>query len=121
MHEMTESELLAVIGEAESDAVAFNGEFMKENETLLNYYLGEPFGDEVEGRSQVVSTDVADVVEADMPSLARIFLGSGNVVTLTFPGEDPDVLDMIVGAGSKVAVGSVGSGGEFALIVAIRR
>ena len=81
MAEMTENDLLAQIAEAESDAVAFNGEFMGDNEKLLKQYLGRPYGDEVEGRSRVVSTDMSDVVESDMPSLARVFLGSGNVVT----------------------------------------
>ena len=88
MPEMSEFELIALLDEAETDSVAFNGEFMAENEVLLNYYLAEPFGDEVEGRSQVVSTDVADVVEADMPSLARIFLGSGDVVTFNANTDD---------------------------------
>lgn len=81
MADMSDLELLALIEEAVSDSIQFNGEFMKDNERLLKRYLGEPYGDEVEGRSQVVSTDIADVVEADMPSLARVFLGSGDVVT----------------------------------------
>lgn len=81
MADMADFELLALIEEAVSDSIQFNGVFMKDNERLLKRYLGEPYGDEVEGRSQVVSTDIADVVEADMPSLARVFLGSGDVVT----------------------------------------
>lgn len=39
----------------------------------LEYYLGEKFGNEEEGRSQVVSRDVADTVDHIMPSLMRIF------------------------------------------------
>ena len=44
------------------------------------YYKGEPFGNEEEGRSQVVSMDVRDTVQAIMPSIMRVFFGSSNVV-----------------------------------------
>lgn len=90
MAEMTEFELVALLAEAESDSIQFNGEFMAENENLLARYLSRPYGDEVEGRSSVVSTDVADVVESDMPSLARVFLGSGNVVTFQSNTDNED-------------------------------
>lgn len=78
---MSDFQLVALIGQAEQDAVVFNGEFMKENERLLKDYLGRPYGDEVKGQSQVISMDVQDVVEADMPSLARVFLGPGDILT----------------------------------------
>lgn len=41
-----------------------------------NYYHARPFGDEREGRSRVVSSDVRDAVRATLPSLLRVFLGS---------------------------------------------
>lgn len=78
---MSDAELCQHLKEAEGDAISFNSVFGHENEENLSYYLGEPFGNEVPEQSQVVSTDVADVVESDMPSLARVFLGSGNIVT----------------------------------------
>ena len=46
----------------------------------LDYYMGEPFGNEIEGRSKVVSTEVADVIEMMMPSLMKIFTASGEFV-----------------------------------------
>lgn len=79
MAEMSETQLVSLLNASESNAVAFNGEFMEENESLFKRYNGELYGDEVEGRSQVVSTDVFDVVEADMPSIVRTFLGSGDI------------------------------------------
>lgn len=45
-----------------------------------DYYQGEPFGDEVEGRSSFVSRDVRDTVQAMLPSLLRVFFGPRNVV-----------------------------------------
>lgn len=78
---MTDDELCQRLSEGEADAISFNNTFGLENEENLEYYLGEPFGNEVPGQSSVVSTDCADVVEADMPSLARVFLGTGDIVT----------------------------------------
>lgn len=40
------------------------------------YYRGAPMGDEQEGRSQVVSKDVMEAVEALMPSLMKVFASS---------------------------------------------
>lgn len=77
---MSESELLALISNAESSAITYNGEFSRLNERLLKDYLQRPYGDEVKGQSQVISPDVQDVVESDMPSLARVFLGSNQPV-----------------------------------------
>ena len=81
MPKMTERELLSIVKEAERDALSYNGEFIQENQELTDYYYSEPFGDEVEGQSQVVSSDVQDLVESDMPSLARVFLGAQDVIT----------------------------------------
>ena len=84
MHtKMTEPELVSLLDEAQEDAAQYNGEFSKLNTRYLSAYLGEKTDEfsAIENQSSVVSTDIADVVEADMPSLARIFLGSGDVVT----------------------------------------
>lgn len=41
-----------------------------------DYYLGMPFGNEEEGRSQVVLTEVRDAVLGVLPSLIRVLLGA---------------------------------------------
>lgn len=46
----------------------------------MDYYLGKPFGNEVEGRSQVVNRDVADTINGIMPSLLEIFCSGEEVV-----------------------------------------
>jgi len=81
MPKMSDRQLIAILNAGEEDAAIFNGEFSKENERYLKGYLGRPYGDEVEDQSQVVSTDIADVVDADMASLARVFMGSGDIIT----------------------------------------
>jgi len=90
---MKDSELLAILDAAQKDAMIFNGEFTHDNEKYLNEYLGNPYGDEDPEQSSVVSTDVADVVESDMPSLARIFLGSGDIISFQANTENPTEIE----------------------------
>jgi hypothetical protein len=56
--------------------------------TAIKYYLGEPFGNEIEGRSQVVSRDVADTIEWIKPSLMRIFAGGDQICKFDPIGEE---------------------------------
>jgi len=80
MPTMSESTLITELDLLTHDATGNNSTFIKENECLLDRYLGNPYGDEVAEQSSVISQDVMDVVEADMPSLARIFLGPGEIL-----------------------------------------
>jgi len=89
MGEMSNSELLANVNAAKDDAVNQQGDYISINEKLLKTYLGDPYGDEQEGQSQVISVDVQDVIESDMPSLVRVFLGSQDVMKF-IPRTDRD-------------------------------
>ena len=77
---LTETELRSIAERAIKETVGYSSsEIVSERETALKYYYGEAFGDEVAGRSQVVSRDVLEAVEWVLPSLLRIFT-SGDVV-----------------------------------------
>ena len=88
---MSDNELVSLLSQAENNAVIYSGEFMRENTKFLAAYLGDKSGDfaAIPNQSSVVSTDVADVIEADMPSLMRIFYGSGDVVTFQPNTDNP--------------------------------
>ena len=79
---MTDEQLVSLLSQAKEQAAIYNGEFMRENTKFLAAYLGDKSGEftATVNQSSVVSTDIADVIEADMPSLMRIFYGSGDVV-----------------------------------------
>ena len=62
----------------------------KERAKVNKYYYGKPFGNEVEGLSEVVSRDVYETVEGMMPSLMRVFYGGQNVVEVTAQGGADD-------------------------------
>src|SRR6056300_1262701 len=78
---MDDQELQSIVGKEIDDAIDFIDNWISPvRATATQYYRGEPFGDEEEGRSQVVSMDVRDTVQAIMPSLMRIFHGSERTV-----------------------------------------
>ena len=58
----------------------FESEYSSERIRALDFYLGEPMGNEVEGRSQVISTEVSDTVEAIIPNLMRVFTSNDKYV-----------------------------------------
>ena len=72
---MNETDILTIV-QQELD----NTSPIKDLDEALNYYLGGPNGTELVGRSQVVSTDVADVVEWVMPQLMKSFTQNNEVV-----------------------------------------
>jgi hypothetical protein len=90
MTKMTDLDLLETLNSMELDAVKYNGEFMELNEELLSEYLGEPYGDELEGQSSAVSTDIQDLVEADMPSLIRVFAGANDILEFKPNTDNPE-------------------------------
>ena len=78
---MSEEELQGVVSAEIYDAISFIDDDIGSNRALATeYYYGLPFGDEEDGRSQVVSMDVRDTVQGILPSLMRIFFGPERVV-----------------------------------------
>ncbi|MGH6932281.1 MAG: portal protein [Dongiaceae bacterium] len=90
---MTESELKSINAAEIADSLGYlGGELSEQRRKALRYYLGEPFGNEQEGRSKVVSTDVADTIEWILPSLLKVFTAGDEVVRFEPTGpEDEEV------------------------------
>lgn len=63
--------------EIQSAVNYYDSEFSSDRTEILDYYLGQPFGNEVPNRSQVVATEVSDTIEYIMPSLMKMFASSG--------------------------------------------
>jgi hypothetical protein len=86
---MSEEQLQGVISAEINDAISFIDDDIGGNRALATeYYYGIPFGDEEDGRSQVVSMDVRDTVQGILPSLMRIFFGPERVVEFTPQGPE---------------------------------
>ncbi|MDP3673961.1 MAG: hypothetical protein Q8R44_02520, partial [Novosphingobium sp.] len=89
---MTEAELRALMHrEVESSQGSFGAQLAEDRRQNLDYYNGELFGNEVKGRSQVVTSDVLETVESIMPSLIEIFVGGDAPINYEAVGvEDED-------------------------------
>ena len=88
---LTDSEVIAKIEYEERIAYGINdSELSDQRAQAIKYYLGEPFGNEVEGRSQVVSYDVQDTVESSLPQLIKIFTSGDQVVRFDPKGPEDE-------------------------------
>jgi len=81
MQKMDDYQLNSIVSSEITDSLNhFDSEFSQERIRAMDFYLGEPFGNEVDGRSSVVSTEVADTIEAIMPNLMRVFTANDKYV-----------------------------------------
>jgi len=81
MPKMDDYKLNSIVSSEITDSLNhFDSEFSQERIRAMDFYMGEPFGNEVDGRSSVVSTEVADTVEAIMPNLMRVFTANDKYV-----------------------------------------
>ena len=88
---MTDEELRSLLDDEIRGAIGYDSsELSNQRKTALEYYYGEPFGNEVEGRSSYVSRDVADTIEWIMPSLMRIFTGGDTIVRFEPQGPEDE-------------------------------
>ena len=77
---ITEEELVARIQTEVTDALGYGDTISQHRERAMEYYYGQPFGNEVEGRSQFVDSTVQDTIEWIKPSLMRVFASGDEMV-----------------------------------------
>ncbi len=88
---MSQISLKAAIEAALDDSIGYQEtETVDARKTALQYYLRQPLGNESEGRSQVVTGEVAEAIDGALPALMRIFTGSDEIVVAdpTGPGDE---------------------------------
>ena len=78
---MTEEELSYLLEQQSRLSIGYyDSQLANEQLKAQQYYKGEPFGNEEEGRSKVISRDVATSVDGIMPDLIKLFLSGDDVV-----------------------------------------
>ncbi len=79
--DLTDAEIIGLIENEEARAYGINdADLAADRAKALNYYNGEVEQSAPEGRSNVVSRDVLDVVESALPQLLKIFVSGDEVV-----------------------------------------
>ena len=78
---MAQNELKSILQAEIDDAIGFiESETVEQRKQALEAYLRQPYGNEVEGKSQIVTGEVAEAIDGALPSLVRIFTGSDDIV-----------------------------------------
>ena len=81
MAKMDELELLGILNTEEQDARDYvHGELADKRASAYREYLRLPYGNEQDGRSSVVSSDVLDTIEGMLPDLLDVFVSSDKAV-----------------------------------------
>lgn len=81
-NKMSDAEFSSLIEELSGQCYGadLQGLLQEERAKAIARYNSEPWGDEVDGRSQLVSTVVRDTVEEAVPQLMRVFMAGDEVV-----------------------------------------
>src|SRR6185312_7738157 len=78
---LTDDEVLAAVdAELRSARSLRDGRIGRERRLAYEYYFGEPFGNEEQGQSAIVSQLVMEVIDSLMPDVMKVFCGSDKAV-----------------------------------------
>ena len=78
---MAQNDLKSILQAEIDDSIGYiESETVEQRKTALQYYLRQPLGNETEGKSQIVTGEVAEAIDGALPSLVRIFTGSDQIV-----------------------------------------
>jgi hypothetical protein len=76
------------------EARAYDSTLLSDVEAALDSYNGQPYGDEEDGRSQVVARDVSETADYMLTSIMDVFAGSDRIVEFEPTSEgDEDACD----------------------------
>ena len=87
---LSDEDIASLITSELRSAIGYYGsEISKQRQKSMEYYSAQPFGNEIDGESQVITQDVLEVVEWALPSLLRIFTTGDKFVSFEpMNGED---------------------------------
>lgn len=78
---MDEGKLKSILENEIDNAIGYlDTETTEARTQALEYYLRQPYGNEVEGRSQIVTGEVAEAIDGALPQLIRVFTQSDDIV-----------------------------------------
>ncbi len=91
MAKLTDRDVVSICEKEITAASGFvHGELSNQRADAMERYLGEPLGNEQDGRSQVLTREVLETIESMMPSLIRLFTDVKNVVVFDPVGPEDE-------------------------------
>lgn len=88
---LTENEVKGALSREILDshgAISAGSQISEERRQALKFFFGQPLGNEIEGRSKVVLTEVADTIHWMMPSLMRMFASGEDIFDFAPVGKE---------------------------------
>jgi hypothetical protein len=90
---MDNTSLISIIrSHRENSMGAETGQLAIDRAAAMNHYHGRPYGNEVDGRSQVVSRDLAEAVDWALPGIMKVFTQSGRLAEFDPVGPEDEEL-----------------------------
>lgn len=78
---MDEGKLKSILENEIDNAIGYlDSETTEARTKALEYYLRQPYGNEVKGRSSIVTGEVAEAIDGALPQLIRVFTQSDDIV-----------------------------------------
>ena len=92
---VTTEQLKGIVNDGIRTSAGYHGgELQRRREEALERYLGYKDGSEIEGRNQIISTDVMDTIESMLPPLLKPFTSTSDMVRFEPVGpEDEQAAD----------------------------
>ncbi len=79
---MDEGQIKGIIENEIDNSIGYiDTETTDQRSKALEYYLRYPYGNEVEGRSQIVTGEVAEAIDGALPQLIRVFTTTEDIVS----------------------------------------
>jgi hypothetical protein len=79
---MDEGQIKSILENEIDNAIGYvDTETTDQRAKALEYYLRYPYGNEVEGRSQIVTGEVAEAIDGALPQLIRVFTTTEDIVS----------------------------------------
>lgn len=86
---MTDEKLVSILKEEEADAASYYASEMADAQAkAMDRFYARPFGDEIEGRSKVVTHDVEDTINWIMPKIMRALMQADELISVEDPRTD---------------------------------
>jgi hypothetical protein len=90
---MDNTTLLSIIKSHRRDSLGYeSGDLSQERARAMDHYHGRPYGNEIDGRSKIVSRDLAETVDWALPAIMRVFVQSGNLAEFSPVGPQDEAL-----------------------------
>lgn len=88
---MTENELVALVQTEVRQSIGYyQGMLAEQRRKAMDYYYGEPYGNEQEGRSRIVTRETMETIEWILPNLMKIFMSGDEIVRFDPQGPEDD-------------------------------